>query len=114
MFVCFQGEGVKNSSGQGDEAQATSEGRTRSVRSLGTADLIRPQKLKYFESMFHLTSFSFSPLVEVFCVDVCMRKHCCEIYCSFIVSQVIMMQRRSQMKMRTMFHLRTGKRYVIT
>ncbi|XP_070830769.1 mesoderm induction early response protein 1b isoform X2 [Chaetodon trifascialis] len=45
-----EGEGVKNSSGQGDEAQATSEGRTRSVRSLGTAELIRPQKLKYFES----------------------------------------------------------------
>ncbi|KAG8013976.1 Mesoderm induction early response protein 1 [Nibea albiflora] len=45
-----EGEGAKNSSGQGDEAQATSEGRTRSVRSLGTADLIRPQKLKYFES----------------------------------------------------------------
>ncbi|GAA6222522.1 mesoderm induction early response protein 1 isoform X2 [Lates japonicus] len=45
-----EGEGVKNSSGQGDEAQATSEGRTRSVRSLGTAELIRPQKLLYFES----------------------------------------------------------------
>uniref|UniRef100_A0A8C4HGG2 Mesoderm induction early response protein 1 n=1 Tax=Dicentrarchus labrax TaxID=13489 RepID=A0A8C4HGG2_DICLA len=45
-----EGEGVKNLSGQEDEAQATSEGRTRSVRSLGTAELIRPQKLKYFES----------------------------------------------------------------
>ncbi|XP_029380018.1 mesoderm induction early response protein 1b isoform X3 [Echeneis naucrates] len=45
-----EGEGVKSSSGQGDEAQATSEGRTRSVRSLGTAELIRPQKLMYFES----------------------------------------------------------------
>ncbi|KAM6990530.1 mesoderm induction early response protein 1b isoform 2-T2 [Tautogolabrus adspersus] len=45
-----EGEGVKNSSGQVDEAQTTSEGRTRSVRSLGTAELIRPQKLKYFES----------------------------------------------------------------
>ncbi|XP_040000100.1 mesoderm induction early response protein 1b isoform X3 [Xiphias gladius] len=45
-----EGEGVKNSSGQGNEAQATSEGRTRSVRSLGTAELIRPQKLMYFES----------------------------------------------------------------
>ncbi|XP_073347502.1 mesoderm induction early response protein 1b isoform X2 [Pagrus major] len=45
-----EGEGVKISSGQGDEAQAASEGRTRSVRSLGTAELIRPQKLKYFES----------------------------------------------------------------
>nr|XP_046265676.1 mesoderm induction early response protein 1b isoform X2 [Scatophagus argus] len=45
-----EGECVKNSSGQGDEAQAASEGRTRSVRSLGTAELIRPQKLKYFES----------------------------------------------------------------
>ncbi|XP_040911049.1 mesoderm induction early response protein 1b isoform X2 [Toxotes jaculatrix] len=45
-----EGEGVKNSSGQGDEAEATSEGRTRSVRSLGTAELIRPQKLMYFES----------------------------------------------------------------
>lgn len=55
MSVCFQGEGVKISSGQGDEAQAASEGRTRSVRSLGTAELIRPQKLKYFESMCHLT-----------------------------------------------------------
>ncbi|KAL7387277.1 hypothetical protein ABVT39_021238 [Epinephelus coioides] len=45
-----EGEGVKVSSGQGDEAQAPSEVRTRSVRSLGTAELIRPQKLKYFES----------------------------------------------------------------
>ncbi|KAI3374406.1 hypothetical protein L3Q82_006232 [Scortum barcoo] len=45
-----RGEGVKNSSGQGDESQVTSEGRTRSVRSLGTAELIRPQNLKYFES----------------------------------------------------------------
>ncbi len=60
LFVCFQGEGVKNSSGQGDEAQVISEGRTRSVRSLGTAELIRPQKLKYFESKCHLPSFSFS------------------------------------------------------
>lgn len=56
-FVCFlQGDGVKNSLTQGDEAQATSEGHTRSVRSLGTVELIRPQKLKYFESMCHLTS----------------------------------------------------------
>ncbi|XP_069367964.1 mesoderm induction early response protein 1b isoform X3 [Paralichthys olivaceus] len=45
-----EGEGVKNSSGQGNEAQTTSEVRTRSVRSLGTAELIRPQKLMYFES----------------------------------------------------------------
>ncbi|XP_070701499.1 mesoderm induction early response protein 1b isoform X2 [Pempheris klunzingeri] len=43
-------EGAKNSSGEGGEAQVTSESRTRSVRSLGTAELIRPQKLKYFES----------------------------------------------------------------
>ncbi|KAM8850116.1 mesoderm induction early response protein 1-like isoform 2-T2 [Spinachia spinachia] len=43
-------EGVKISSVQGEEAQATSEVRTRSVRSLGTAELIRPQKMKYFES----------------------------------------------------------------
>lgn len=49
--VCFQGESVKNSSGTGDEAQAAAGGRTRSVRSLGTAELIRPQRLKYFESM---------------------------------------------------------------
>ncbi|XP_068196126.1 mesoderm induction early response protein 1b isoform X2 [Antennarius striatus] len=45
-----EGDSAKNSSGQSDEAQGTSEGRTRSVRSLGTAELIRPQKLKYFES----------------------------------------------------------------
>ncbi|XP_034743321.1 mesoderm induction early response protein 1b isoform X2 [Etheostoma cragini] len=45
-----EGEGVKISSGHRDEDQATSEVRTRSVRSLGTAELIRPQKLKYFES----------------------------------------------------------------
>ncbi|XP_029930856.1 mesoderm induction early response protein 1 isoform X2 [Myripristis murdjan] len=45
-----EAEGVKISSGQGDEAQAASESRTRSVRSLGTAELIRPQKLKYFEN----------------------------------------------------------------
>lgn len=43
---------MKNSLGQGDEAQATSEGRTRPVRSLGTAELIRPQKLLYFESKY--------------------------------------------------------------
>ncbi|XP_040027417.1 mesoderm induction early response protein 1b isoform X4 [Gasterosteus aculeatus] len=43
-------EGVKISSVPGEEAQATSEVRTRSVRSLGTAELIRPQKMKYFES----------------------------------------------------------------
>ncbi|XP_028986942.2 mesoderm induction early response protein 1b isoform X5 [Betta splendens] len=43
-------ESVKNSSAKIDEVQKTSEGRTRSVRSLGTADLIRPQKLMYFES----------------------------------------------------------------
>ncbi|XP_074506740.1 mesoderm induction early response protein 1b isoform X1 [Sebastes fasciatus] len=43
-------EGVKISPGQEDEAQVTSEVRTRSVRSLGTVELIRPQKLKYFES----------------------------------------------------------------
>uniref|UniRef100_A0A3Q0SXG2 Mesoderm induction early response protein 1 n=1 Tax=Amphilophus citrinellus TaxID=61819 RepID=A0A3Q0SXG2_AMPCI len=40
----------ENSSGQAGETQATLEGRTRSVRALGTAELIRPQKLKYFES----------------------------------------------------------------
>uniref|UniRef100_A0A672HIT3 Mesoderm induction early response protein 1 n=1 Tax=Salarias fasciatus TaxID=181472 RepID=A0A672HIT3_SALFA len=34
---------VKNSSGQGAEPQAICEGRTRSVRSLGTVELIRPQ-----------------------------------------------------------------------
>ncbi|XP_068604467.1 mesoderm induction early response protein 1b isoform X2 [Brachionichthys hirsutus] len=45
-----EGDGAKNSSGQSDEAQGTSEGRTRPVRPLGTAELIRPQKLKYFES----------------------------------------------------------------
>ncbi|XP_047446358.1 mesoderm induction early response protein 1b isoform X2 [Mugil cephalus] len=45
-----EGEDVKNLSGQGGEAQVNSEGRTRSVRSLGTAELIRPQRLKYFES----------------------------------------------------------------
>uniref|UniRef100_A0A672HIV0 Mesoderm induction early response protein 1 n=1 Tax=Salarias fasciatus TaxID=181472 RepID=A0A672HIV0_SALFA len=41
---------IINSSGQGAEPQAICEGRTRSVRSLGTVELIRPQKLKYFES----------------------------------------------------------------
>ncbi|KAK2895568.1 hypothetical protein Q8A73_015056 [Channa argus] len=45
-----EGDGIKNSSGQNDEVQETSEGRTRSVRSLGTAELIHPQKLIYFES----------------------------------------------------------------
>lgn len=62
FFVCvcvFQGESVKNSSGTGDEAQATYGGRTRSVRSLGTAELIRPQRLKYFESMCHLNIHTF-------------------------------------------------------
>ncbi|XP_011614941.1 mesoderm induction early response protein 1b isoform X1 [Takifugu rubripes] len=44
-----EGESVKNSSGT-DEVQAAAGGRTRSVRSLGTAELIRPQRLKYFES----------------------------------------------------------------
>lgn len=62
FLLCFQGESVKNSSGTGDEAQATYGGRTRSVRSLGTAELIRPQRLKYFESMCHfpnLVSYTF-------------------------------------------------------
>ncbi|XP_033960356.1 mesoderm induction early response protein 1b isoform X2 [Pseudochaenichthys georgianus] len=45
-----EGDGGKMSSGQGDESQITSEVRTRPVRTLGTAELIRPQKLKYFES----------------------------------------------------------------
>ncbi|KAF0047231.1 hypothetical protein F2P81_000864 [Scophthalmus maximus] len=45
-----EGEGVKITSGQGNEAQTTPEARTRPVRSLGTAELIRPQKLMYFES----------------------------------------------------------------
>lgn len=58
-FVCFQGESVKNSSGAGDEAQAAAGGRTRSVRSLGTAELIRPQRLKYFESMLPSHRISF-------------------------------------------------------
>lgn len=52
---------MKNTSGQSDETQVTSEIRTRSVRSLGTAELIRPKKLKYFESMFsNLLYHSFS------------------------------------------------------
>ncbi|XP_063742579.1 mesoderm induction early response protein 1b isoform X3 [Eleginops maclovinus] len=45
-----EGDGGKMSSGQGDETHITSEVRTRPVRTLGTAELIRPQKLKYFES----------------------------------------------------------------
>lgn len=46
-----------------------------------------------------------------------MRKHCrlpCGVYCSFIGFQVIMMQRRSLMKMRTMFLQKIGKRSVKT
>ncbi|XP_019734594.1 mesoderm induction early response protein 1b isoform X2 [Hippocampus comes] len=43
-------EGVKSSTAQEDEAPLTTEGRTRSVRGLGTSELIRPQKHKYFES----------------------------------------------------------------
>ncbi|XP_033838485.1 mesoderm induction early response protein 1b isoform X1 [Periophthalmus magnuspinnatus] len=42
------GEGMKSSSGE--EVQTPPEGRTRPVRSLGTAELIRPQKLKYFDN----------------------------------------------------------------
>ncbi|KAI4809692.1 hypothetical protein KUCAC02_018558 [Chaenocephalus aceratus] len=68
-----EGDGGKMSSGQGDESQITSEVRTRPVRTLGTAELIRP------------------PETEIFL-------------------KVIMMQRMSQMKMRTMFHRKTGKR----
>ncbi|KAM4728321.1 mesoderm induction early response protein 1b isoform 2-T2 [Anableps anableps] len=45
-----EGEDFKTLSEQGSNCQTTSDGRTRSVRSLGTAELIRPQKLKYFES----------------------------------------------------------------
>ncbi|KAJ0059125.1 hypothetical protein NL108_008548, partial [Boleophthalmus pectinirostris] len=41
-------EGMKSSSGE--EVQTPPEGRTRPVRSLGTAELIRPQKLKYFDN----------------------------------------------------------------
>ncbi|XP_046884291.1 mesoderm induction early response protein 1-like isoform X2 [Hypomesus transpacificus] len=43
-------EGVKILSGLGEDAQSSCEVRTRSVKTLGTADLIRPQKLKYFEN----------------------------------------------------------------
>ncbi|KAM8839415.1 mesoderm induction early response protein 1b isoform 1-T1 [Synchiropus picturatus] len=43
-------KGVNNSSAQDEHAKATAEVRTRPVRSLGTAELIRPQRLKYFES----------------------------------------------------------------
>ncbi|XP_062337117.1 mesoderm induction early response protein 1-like isoform X1 [Osmerus eperlanus] len=43
-------DGVKISSGLGEDAQSSSEVRTRSVKTLGTAELIRPQKLKYFEN----------------------------------------------------------------
>ncbi|XP_051944602.1 mesoderm induction early response protein 1b isoform X2 [Hippocampus zosterae] len=43
-------EGVKSSTAQEDEAPLTTEVRTRSVRGLGTSELIRPQKHKYFES----------------------------------------------------------------
>uniref|UniRef100_M4AXQ8 Mesoderm induction early response protein 1 n=1 Tax=Xiphophorus maculatus TaxID=8083 RepID=M4AXQ8_XIPMA len=45
-----EGEDFKTSSEQGSDSQTAADGRTRSVRSLGTAELIRPQKLKYFES----------------------------------------------------------------
>lgn len=43
-------DGIKRSPGQSEEIQTTSDGRTRPVRSFGTAELIRPQKLKYFDS----------------------------------------------------------------
>uniref|UniRef100_A0A3Q2ZT18 Mesoderm induction early response protein 1 n=1 Tax=Kryptolebias marmoratus TaxID=37003 RepID=A0A3Q2ZT18_KRYMA len=46
-----EGEDFKTSPGQVGEAKTISEGRTRSVRSLGTAELIRPQRLKYFEKI---------------------------------------------------------------
>ncbi|CAL1579962.1 unnamed protein product [Knipowitschia caucasica] len=42
------GGGMKISCGE--VVQAAPEGRTRPVRSLGTAELIRPQKLKYFDN----------------------------------------------------------------
>ncbi|XP_077580346.1 mesoderm induction early response protein 1b isoform X3 [Stigmatopora nigra] len=42
-------EVVKNSGAQEDEATENADGRTRSVRVLGTSELIRPQKHKYFE-----------------------------------------------------------------
>lgn len=44
------GESSKSSPGPSGETPTTSEGRTRSVRALGTAELIRPQKLKYFDN----------------------------------------------------------------
>ena len=57
----FQVEGAKTPPELEDDAKPTSEGglglaggRTRSVRSLGTADLIRTQKLKYFEGTCEL------------------------------------------------------------
>lgn len=52
VFVClsFQSEDFKTSSEQVGEIKTIAEGRTRSVRSFGTAELIRPQRLKYFES----------------------------------------------------------------
>ncbi|XP_037537524.1 mesoderm induction early response protein 1b [Nematolebias whitei] len=45
-----EGEDFKTSSEQVGEVKIVAEGRTRSVRSFGTAELIRPQRLKYFES----------------------------------------------------------------
>lgn len=44
------GESSKSSSGPSGDVPTTSEGRTRPVRALGTAELIRPQKLKYFDN----------------------------------------------------------------
>ncbi|KAM9789790.1 mesoderm induction early response protein 1b [Neosynchiropus ocellatus] len=43
-------KGANTSPAQDEHAKATAEVRTRPVRSLGTAELIRPQRLKYFES----------------------------------------------------------------
>lgn len=63
MCLPPQSEDVKNSSGQAGETQVPLEGRTRSVRALGTAELIRPQKLKYFESMYNPVN-----IFSLFCV----------------------------------------------
>lgn len=73
---------MKNSSGQSDETQVTSEIRTRSVRSLGTAELIRPQKLKYFESMSNYISFVILLADVMFLSNFC-NERCCfrEINC---------------------------------
>lgn len=125
--VLLQTEGGKTSleledetkpPGEGGHALGLASGRTRSVRSLGTADLIRTQKLKYFEGTRVLCPLkrpdpsadedvlNFSSLESYGGKTTwpsCCRCRCC-------CCQATMRRRRSRRRTKTTSRLKTGRR----